>query len=97
MGAKERPSRLQPECFFLESDTDFNWFGRSSGLLVSTPPSHAPMAVHSGLTYWASACELTAAGLRRTLTGFPLGTLDGRPNRLQKYKIKPIWQNIFYI
>jgi hypothetical protein len=46
------------------------------------------MAPHSDVTDWVSTLELTAAGLRRTLTGFPLGTLSGRPNRVQKYKKK---------
>ena len=55
-------------------------------LAPSAPSSHAAMASHSDVSYWASIFELTAAGLRRTFTGFPLGTLFGRPNRLQKYK-----------
>jgi hypothetical protein len=62
---------------FLESVTDIQRFGRSSGLLLSTPSSHATMAPHSDVTDWVSTLELTAAGLRRTLTGFPLGTLAG--------------------
>ena len=75
----------------------FIWFGRSSGLLVSAPSSHVSMATHSDVKNWASTIELTAAGLRRTLTGFPLGALVGRPNRLQKYKINLMWQNFFTI
>ena len=55
-------------------------------LTLSTPSSHTTMAPYSDVADWVSTLELTAAGLRRTLTGFPLGVLFGRPNRLQKYK-----------
>ena len=57
-------------------------------LTLSTPSSHTTMAPYSDVADWVSTLELTAAGLRRTLTGFPLGVLFGRPNRLQKYKKK---------
>ena len=74
---KDPHERADSVRFFLESFTDFIRFGRSSGLLVLVLSSHTPMAEHSDIYIWASTFELTAAGLRRTLTGFPLGTLGG--------------------
>ena len=46
-------------------------------LTLSTPSSHTTMAPYSDVADWVSTLELTAAGLRRTLTGFPLGALAG--------------------
>jgi hypothetical protein len=48
------------------------------------------MTPYSDVNNWVSTIELTAAGLRRTHTGFPLGTFVGRPNRRQKYEKKSI-------
>ena len=51
-------------------------FGRSSGLLLNTLSSHASFAMHSDVRNWYPTNELTAAGLRRTRTGFPFHTLE---------------------
>ena len=64
-------------------------------LTLSTPSSHTTMAPYSDVADWVSTLELTAAGLHRTLTGFPLGVLFGRPNRLQKYKKKYFTQKYY--
>ncbi len=75
-----RPAGMQILChrvLFPRKRYRFYRFGRSSGLLSSTPSSHAPMAAYSDVSDWASANELTAAGLRRTLTCFPFHTPQG--------------------
>jgi hypothetical protein len=65
----------------LESKTDaFLSIWQVFWLTRSALSSHATMASHSDVTDWASTLELTAAGLRRTLTGFPFHTLPGDQN-----------------
>ena len=67
---------------FLESITDKLRFGRSSGLLVSTLSSHAAMASHSDVIYWASTilslqqrdcAGLSPASLLASTTGDQIG------------------------
>lgn len=75
-------------CFSSKAKPMFLAIWQVFWLALQARSSHATMALHSDVTDWTSTLELTAAGLRRTLTGFPLSALDGRPNRLQKYKKK---------
>lgn len=65
-------------------------FGRSSDLFLLHLAAF-PWCVHATVTRLASGCislELTAAGLSRILTWFPLGPLSGEPKPVAKIRNK---------